>query len=60
MSTPLRGEIQNRLTDPRLQTVTGETGADARAHVPRVDAQVHRARTRERTVAPIATNDKLS
>ena len=60
MSTPLRGEIQNRFTDPRLQTVTGETGADDRVHDPREVAQVHRARTRERTAAPIATGVKLS
>jgi hypothetical protein len=60
MSTPLRGEIQNRLTDPRLQTVTGETGAEDRVHEPRVVEQAHRARTRERTVAPIATGVKLS
>jgi len=38
------------------QTVTGETGADVRVHVPREVGQVHRARTCVRTVAPIATN----
>ena len=37
------------------QTVTRETGADERVHVPRVEVQVHRARTRDRTAAPIAT-----
>ena len=42
-------------TNSQSNTLTGETGADVRVHVPRVVVQVHRARTRDRTVAPIAT-----